>query len=64
MTRLEREQVDVPGDPVVAEYRRHLDLTLIRKNLRLSPEERFRQLMALQRFARELQRAGRGDTGA
>jgi hypothetical protein len=46
-------------DSVIAEYRRHLDLSLIRKNLRLTPEERLRQLMELQRFARELRRAGR-----
>jgi transcriptional regulator GlxA family with amidase domain len=31
----------------------------IERNLRLTPEERLRQLMALQRFAAELWRAGR-----
>jgi hypothetical protein len=63
MTRRGRERAEFPADPVVAEYRRHLDLSLIRKNLRLTPEERFRQLMELQRFARELQRAGREAAG-
>jgi hypothetical protein len=48
---------------VIAHYRRHLDLTLIRENLRLTHQERFEQLMALQRFARELERAGREAVG-
>ncbi len=46
------------ADPVIEIYRRSIDLTLIRENLRLSPEERLRQLQALQRFADELRRAG------
>jgi hypothetical protein len=58
----QEEAAALPADPVVAEYRRHLDLSLIRKNLRLAPQERFEQLMELQRFARELRRAGREAT--
>jgi hypothetical protein len=46
-------------DPVVRAYLAHIDRTLIAKNLALSVEERFRQLMALQRMAVELERAGR-----
>ena len=46
-------------DAVVRAYLADIDVTLIRKNLRLSVEERFRQLMALQAFADELARAGR-----
>lgn len=46
-------------DPVVRAYLAGVDRTLIRKNLRLTPEERLRQLMALQEFAEELARAGR-----
>jgi hypothetical protein len=50
-----------PEDPdaVIEAYRRSVDVTLIRENLRRSVEERFRQLMELQRLAEELQRAGR-----
>jgi hypothetical protein len=55
----EREQGSPSADLVIADYRRHLDLTLLRKNLRLTHQERFEQLMELQRFARELERAGR-----
>jgi hypothetical protein len=36
-----------------------LDRSLIRENLRLSPEERLLKSMQLQRFADELRRAGR-----
>lgn len=50
-------------DPVVRAYLADVDRTLIAKNLRLSPEERLRQLMALQQMASELQRAGREARG-
>lgn len=46
-------------DPVVRAYMRDVDRTLIRKNLALSHEERFRQLMELQKFAAELAAAGK-----
>lgn len=47
------------ADPVIEAYRKHIDRTLIRQNLRLSVDQRFRQLMELQRFAEELKNAGR-----
>lgn len=46
-------------DPVVSAYRAHVDRTLIQKNLQLTVEERFLQLMELQRLAVELREAGR-----
>jgi hypothetical protein len=45
-------------DPVIEAYRESIDLTLVRENLRRTPEERLRQLQALQRYAAELRRAG------
>jgi len=45
-------------DPVVEAYKRHVDRTLIRKNLKLTVEERLLQLMKLQEFAEELRRSG------
>jgi len=42
-------------DPVVEAYKQGIDRTLIRENLRISVQERFENLMALQRFAEELQ---------
>ncbi len=55
------EQVK-PGrglDPVIEEYKKHIDVTLIRENLRLTVDQRFQQLMKLQQFAEDLRRAGR-----
>ena len=54
------EQRHVPRpDPVIDAYLKHVDRTLIRENLKLTPEQRLRKLMALQRFAEELKHAGR-----
>jgi hypothetical protein len=50
---------DLPPDPVIEYYKKDLDMTLIRENLKRTPEERVRKLMELQRFAEELRRAGR-----
>jgi hypothetical protein len=47
------------SDPVIEAYKKDVDRTLIRENLRLSVEERFEKLMRLQQFAEELRRAGR-----
>ena len=46
-------------DPVIEEYKKGIDVTLIRENLRLTVDQRFQQLMSMQEFAEELQRAGR-----
>jgi hypothetical protein len=45
-------------DPVIEAYKKDVDRTLIRENLRLSVEERFEKLMRLQEFAEELRHAG------
>ena len=53
---------DVPRpdpDPVVEAYKKDIDRTLIRENLKLTVEERFLKAMALARFADEMRRAGR-----
>ena len=49
----------IDPDPVIEAYKKHIDRTLIRENLRLTVDQRFKQLMELQRFAEELQEAGR-----
>jgi hypothetical protein len=54
--------MDIVGpemDPVVEAYKKDVDLSLIRKNLKLSVEQRFVQAMELARFADELRRAGK-----
>lgn len=45
-------------DPVIEAYKRDVDRTLIRENLRLTVEERFQKLMRLIEFAEELKKAG------
>ena len=47
------------ADPVIEVYKKDVDRTLLRENLKRSVTERFERLMALQRFAEELRRAGR-----
>ena len=44
---------------MIEAYKTGVDRTLLRENLKLSVEDRLRQLMELQRFADELRRAGR-----
>jgi hypothetical protein len=50
--------VDRP-DPIIELYKKHVDRSLLRENLKLTPEQRLLKMMDLQRFAAELQRAGR-----
>jgi len=44
-------------DPVIEAYKAHIDRSLLRENLRRTPNERLDALMALQRFAGEARRA-------
>ncbi len=46
-------------DPVTEAYKRDLDLTLLRRNLRRTPEERILAMIELQKLAEETRRAGR-----
>lgn len=48
-------------DPVIEFYKRDIDRTLLRENLRRSVAERLERLVALQRLAEEARRAGRSD---
>jgi hypothetical protein len=47
------------SDPVIEAYKKDVDRTLLRERLKLTPEERLRDLMRLQAAAEELRRAGR-----
>jgi len=53
-----KQPAPIGPDPVIEAYKKDTDRTLIRENLKRSVDERFRRLMALQRFAEELRRAG------
>ena len=46
-------------DPVIEAYKKDIDRTLIRENLKRTVEERLRNLVSFQRFVLKMQRAGR-----
>jgi transcriptional regulator with XRE-family HTH domain len=57
--RVELQPV-APEDRVIAAYKQDIDRTLLRENLRRTPEQRVRALQSLSRLATEARRAGRG----
>ena len=46
-------------DPVIEALIRDVDMSLVRRNLKLTPQERFDQLAEMQRFAEALGAAAR-----
>jgi len=56
---MEKHKITLEPDPVIEAYKKDVDRTLIRENLKLTVEQRIEDLMRLQQFAEELQRAGR-----
>ena len=53
------EPAHFEADPVIEAYKRDVDRTLLRENLKKSPDQRVRDLMRLQRLAEEARSAGR-----
>ena len=47
-------------DPVIEAYKKDVDRTLIREQLRRSPDERVQRMIGALRLAEALRRAGRG----
>lgn len=45
-------------DPVIEMYKEHVDRTLLRANLRRTPEQRWQTLAVATRLAQEVRRAG------
>jgi hypothetical protein len=50
-------------DPVIEAYKKDVDRSLLRANLRRTPEERWRNFLAAYRLAEEVRRAGAGARG-
>ena len=50
---------DQDRDPLVEALKRDLDMSLLRRNLKLTVQQRIDQLIEMQRFAAELAEAGR-----
>jgi len=59
MKHVDRVERGTDLDPVIEAYKKYVDVTLIRENLRLTVDQRFQQLMKLQQFAEDLRHAGR-----
>ena len=59
MKDVDKVEAGTDLDPVIEAYKKDVDVTLIRENLRLTVDQRFEQLKKLQQFAEDLQRAGR-----
>ena len=53
------EEAGLEPDPVIEAYKKDIDRTLLRANLMRTVAERMANLVALQRFAEEVRRAGR-----
>jgi len=47
------------SDPVIEAYKKDVDRTLLRENLKLTVDERFRKFESFERYAKELREAGR-----
>ncbi len=56
---MKRPKISIEPDPVIEAYKKGIDRTLVRQNLRLTVEQRIEELMKLQQFAEEVRRAGR-----
>ena len=50
---------DDDRDPLIEALIRDIDMSLLERNLRLTPQQRLEQLIEMQRFAAELAEAGR-----
>jgi hypothetical protein len=56
-----RDLPPLEPDPVIEAYKAHVDRTLLRENLKLTPDERLRKMLAAQRFVLALRAAGERD---
>ena len=52
------ETKPIRRDPVIEAYKKDIDRTLLRENLRLSPEQRLEEFQKFQRLAGEMKAAG------
>lgn len=55
-----RDDVALGPDPVIDAFKKDIDRTLIRENLRLTPDERLRKLQDFMEFVQGLRGARRG----
>ena len=53
------DRISMAPDPVIEAYKKDVDRTLIRENLKLSVQQRINKMIAAQAFAEELRRSRR-----
>ena len=54
--RTELPRVSLEPDPVIEAYKKDVDRTLIRENLKLTPDERIKKMISVLRFVEEVRR--------
>lgn len=55
----ESEEFDpLPNDPVIEVYKKNVDRTILRENLKLTPQERSEKFLAFMRSVEQLREAG------
>lgn len=56
--RNELVEISLDPDPVIEAYKKDIDRTLLRENLKLTVEERVKKMQAALRFVEEIRRSG------
>lgn len=56
------EALEIKADPVIEEYIKGLDLTLLRENLQRTVDERVQALISMHEFYEEAQKSRRNST--
>ena len=56
---MDRADPDSDRDPLIEALKRDIDMTLLERNLKMTPQQRINKLVEMQRFAAELVEAGR-----
>lgn len=52
------EPVSLEPDPVIERYKKDVDMSLLKENLKLTPEERIVRMLEIREFMLEVRRAG------
>jgi hypothetical protein len=55
---LNEESDPLPFDPVIEVYKKHVDRTILRENLKLTPQQRSEKFLAFMRSVWQMREAG------
>jgi hypothetical protein len=53
------QSISLEPSPIIEAYKKDVDRTLIRENLRLTPEQRLAKMVSMLRFVEEVRRSGK-----